>query len=64
MPDRQLTEQFKLSQEIVEKAQINIVTCGDCGAVMLHRLPEEGDLKCPHCGFESDICDFPDFFYE
>lgn len=20
------------------------------------------NLKCPYCGFESDICDFPDYF--
>lgn len=19
-------------------------------------------MKCPYCGFESDICDFPDYF--
>ena len=22
------------------------------------------DLKCPHCGFEDEICNFPDLFYE
>lgn len=22
------------------------------------------ELKCPYCGFESDICDFPDYFYD
>lgn len=22
------------------------------------------ELKCPYCGFESDISDFPDYFYD
>lgn len=22
------------------------------------------DLKCPYCGFEDDISNFPDYFYD
>jgi predicted RNA-binding Zn-ribbon protein involved in translation (DUF1610 family) len=55
--------QFKLYQEIVDVAKINMVTCGDCGDVVLHRMEEE-EIKCPHCGFKSEPCDFPDLYYE
>jgi predicted RNA-binding Zn-ribbon protein involved in translation (DUF1610 family) len=55
-------EQYDLSQEIVDKAGINIVTCGNCGDVMLHRTGHDGDLTCPSCGFESEQGDFPDLF--
>jgi predicted RNA-binding Zn-ribbon protein involved in translation (DUF1610 family) len=55
-------EQYKLAQEVYNKAMVNIVTCGNCGDVMLHRTQQEGDLTCPSCGFESDPSDFPDLF--
>jgi hypothetical protein len=40
--------------QIVEKANINIVTCGDCGLVVFHQIEREGDICCPHCSLESD----------
>lgn len=54
--------QLELLQEIVEKAGINIVTCGNCGNVILHRTPTE-EIKCESCEFESEPCDFPDLIY-
>lgn len=54
--------QLELLQEVVEKAGINIVTCGHCGSVILHRTPAE-EIKCGDCGFESEPCDFPDLVY-
>jgi len=55
------TKQFELSREVVQKSGINIVTCGMCGEVLLHRF-EETEIKCPYCEFESEPCDFPDLF--
>ena len=52
-------EQYDLQQEVIKKSGINIVTCGSCGSVVLHRLSDE-EIQCPDCGFESEPCDFPD----
>lgn len=54
--------QLDLQLEIVAKVGINIVTCGNCGTVVLHRIEDEV-IICPDCGFESDPCDFPDLNY-
>jgi len=53
-------EQYDLQQEVIQKANINIVTCGDCGSVLLHRLEVE-EVVCDSCGFTSEPCDFPDY---
>lgn len=55
-------QQYALSQVVVEKANINIVTCGSCGSVMLHSCDAE-KIECPHCGFSSEPCDFPDLYH-
>lgn len=41
---------------------INIVTCGECGCVNLHRSKDE-EISCQDCGMVSEPCDFPDLFY-
>lgn len=58
----QRQKQIELQNEIIEKTSINIVTCGNCGTTMLHRLNEE-ELECPDCGFKSEPCDFPDLYF-
>ena len=57
-----IIEQIDLQEEIQKKAQINIVNCGSCGSVLLHRINDE-DIECPYCNFISEPSDFPDFFY-
>lgn len=57
-----IAEQVNLAQLIVDKANVNIVTCGNCGDVFLHECGKE-ELECPYCDFEGDIGDFPDLFY-
>ena len=59
--DKALLEQYDLAQEVIAKSGINIVTCGNCGSVNLHRLGEE-EISCVDCGFESEPCEFPDLF--
>lgn len=56
-------EQIKLQEEIQKVSNINIVNCGDCGSVLLHKISESEDIVCPYCGFTSEPCDFPDFLY-
>lgn len=53
--------QSELKQEIINRTNINIVTCGNCGSVVLHKIPCK-EITCHGCGFSSDPCDFPDLF--
>lgn len=49
-------------QNLAISAGVNIVSCGDCGDVLLAPADAE-EIQCPHCGFTADQCDFPDLFY-
>lgn len=57
-----IINQIALMDEIRAKSNINIVTCGSCGDVLLQRLSDE-EVECPYCSLQSDPCDFPDLFY-
>jgi bacterioferritin-associated ferredoxin len=64
-------EQIDLVEELQSVAGINIVNCGNCGSVLLHKIIpltmdtplEDYDITCPYCDFQSEPCDFPDFLY-
>jgi hypothetical protein len=58
-----MATQFELMTDVLELANVNIVTCGTCGDVLLHKRNAE-EITCPHCDFTSEPCDFPDFIYE
>lgn len=53
-------EQIHLQEEMQSKG-FNIVTCGHCGTVLLHRTGEE-TIQC-FCG-EMALSDCPDLWYE
>jgi len=55
--------QLELMDEIRAKANINIVTCGNCGSVILHETDLEGTITCYDCKSEMDLSDCPDLFY-
>jgi hypothetical protein len=57
-----IEQQRKLFFKLVKSSDINIVTCGNCGDIVLHKIKHEGDIHCPHCLFASERCDFPDFY--
>ena len=59
---QKLARQVELMEVILAKANVNMVTCGSCGSVLLHDKDDE-EVDCPHCDFQSDPCDFPDFYY-
>ena len=63
MKKSKVRDQIYLQQEIQQTAKINIVNCGRCGAVVLHKIEEE-EITCPYCEFKSEPCDFPDYLYE
>ena len=55
--------QAQLQEDCVNKAGINIVTCGECGLVFLHEVGQE-TLVCPHCQLDFEPCDCPDLYFK
>ena len=62
--------QYERQELIKDKCGICIVTCGQCGYVVLAKdgdsVDEDGydGHDCPHCGMKGDCCDFPDMYHE
>lgn len=63
---KKLTEvQFDLINEIRAKANINIVSCGNCGTILLHELKptnKDNKISCFGCMEEMELCDCPDYW--
>jgi len=60
-------EQLNLMNDIRAKANINIVTCGHCGTILLHEMKsinEDNTIECFGCKSEMDVCDCPDYWYD
>lgn len=60
-------EQLDLMDDIRAKANINMVTCGNCGTILLHemkQLNEDNTIVCFGCKREMDLSDCPDYWYE
>ena len=55
-------QQIYLQEKIQKLADINIVTCGHCGNVVLHDRDAE-EIDCPYCDRVMDVCDCPDYLY-
>ena len=61
---RELAEkQIELQNRVIALANINIVTCGNCGSVLLHERNDEL-ITCACCKHELDQSDCPDLWYE
>jgi hypothetical protein len=61
---RELAEkQIELQNRVLILANINIVTCGNCGCVLLHKLNDEY-IECASCKSVLDQSDCPDLWYE
>jgi len=65
---RELAEQqLALMNDIRAKANINIVTCGNCGTVLLHSMLDDSIVcysnECKDRG-EMDLSDCPDLWYD
>ena len=52
--------QIRLQKEI-QKVGFNIVTCGNCGSILLHEIGDES-IEC-FCGKEMNLSDCPDYWY-
>lgn len=56
-------EQFNLVQDIRYKLNLNIVTCGNCGTVLLHKSDVE-NIHCYECNEQMEPCHCPDLWYD
>ena len=62
-------QQIEIFNEI-QNAGFNIVNCGNCGTLLLHRtVPiekpnEEHEIECFGCRQVQDHSDCPDYWYE
>ena len=54
-----IKNQKQLLQVVIDNG-INLVTCGDCGEVLLHKVSDKNEITCHYCNFKSEDCDFPD----
>ena len=57
------SEQLSLMNEIREKANINIVECGNCEQVLLHKRDSVDTIKCFSCLEDIDKSDCGDLWY-
>ena len=57
-------QQLDYINEIKSKLNLNVVTCGNCGNFILHKLENE-KIICHNtdCDNDMDISDFPDLWY-
>lgn len=55
-------EKQRVMLETIQNQGFNIVYCGDCGKVFIHKMVE-GELTCPYCLTEMDQCDCTDLAY-
>jgi len=61
--NKKIIQQIHLQNEIKRLANINIVTCGHCGSIVLHKRSEE-NIDCPYCNRIMDVSDCPDYLYD
>lgn len=56
-------EQLDLQHKIQAEANVNVVTCGHCGVVILHDR-DKSKVTCFSCDKKMDVSYCPDYFYE
>lgn len=60
-------EQLSLMNVIREKANVNMVTCGHCGTIVLHEIKSVDDdfsITCFDCNTKLNLSDCPDLWYD
>ena len=60
---RAIADQVTLSESIARELNICLVTCIDCGLVLLIDMTDE-ESTCPHCGTTDEGSAFPDLFFK
>ena len=59
---REIVEKQIRIQEKIQNIGFNVVTCGNCGSILLHELGDE-TIEC-FCEREMNLSDCPDYWYE
>ena len=62
MKREKLLQQIALQNKARNEANVNIVTCGHCGSIVLHDIYTT-EIDCPYCDKVMDVCDCPDYLY-
>ena len=57
-----LRGQAKIQREMQQEG-FNVVTCGNCGTVLLHKADETGAIECHNCLKTMDLSDCSDLYY-
>ena len=56
-------EQIDIFHEM-QTAGFNVVTCGNCGTILLHKTNQDSNtIECCGCGEEMELSDCPDFWH-
>lgn len=58
-----ILEQIALQNKVRSLANVNIVTCGHCGSIVLHDT-NANQIECPYCDRVMDVSDCPDYLYD
>jgi len=56
-------KQIDLQLRMQSLANVNLVTCGHCGSILLHDRKDE-TIECFGCEKTLDVSDCPDYWYE
>lgn len=62
-PKKLATQQILLQKKVQDLANVNIVSCGNCGQIILHEINDD-DIECFNCGFILDQSDCPDLWFD
>lgn len=62
MRREKILQQIALQDQVRALANVNIVTCGHCGSIVLHSL-RDTEIDCPYCDRVMDVSDCPDYLY-
>lgn len=54
--------QLDIMNQIRKSSDINMVTCGNCGTILLHYM-NEYSIVCFECMNDMDLSDCPDYWY-
>ena len=61
--NEKILEQIRLQEKIQKIAKVNLLTCGNCGAILLHDT-KKNQVDCYVCENMIDAHDCSDYWYK
>lgn len=55
-------KQIEMQEEMQEKG-LNIISCGCCNTLIIHKCDDKNDVTCHVCHKNLDLSDCPDYYY-